>query len=183
MNDMILTASTQLSELIKNYAEYLKYKSIEFKMVDLNEVIEQAIDISEEFILDNSIEVSFVKKYRTLKTYANATYLKQVFMNLIKNSSEAFEKERSVRKIIISTDIQVDKIYIHFIDTGKGIPGVNWESIFDPFISSKKEGLGLGLPFVKNIILEHRGDIKVVDSSSKGTHIQIVLPQYSFSDF
>lgn len=183
MNDMIQITSSQLEDLMKNYTKLLKYKSIEFKMVDLNVIIEQSLEITEKLTLENSIEVSFKKKYRTLKTYANQTYLKQVFVNLIKNSSEAFERERSVRKITISTDIQADKIFIHFIDTGKGIPSVNWESIFDPFISSKKEGLGLGLPFVKNIILEHRGDIKVVDSSSKGTHIQIVLPQYSFSDF
>ena len=84
---------------------------------------------------------------------------------------------------MISTDIQVDRIFINFIDTGKGIPADNWESIFDPFISSKKDGLGLGLPFVKNIIFEHRGDIKVVDSGPKGTHIQIILPQYFFSNF
>lgn len=183
MNAMIQTAGQQLDELIKNYTEYLKDKSIDFKMVDLNEIIEQAIDISEEFIKRNSVVVTFDKKYRTLKTYANQTYLKQVFVNLIKNSSEAFPIERSDRIIIISTDIQIDKIIIDFIDSGKGIPTDNWESIFDPFTSSKKDGLGLGLPFVKNIIFEHRGDIKVVDSSSKGTHIQIILPQYSFSDF
>lgn len=84
---------------------------------------------------------------------------------------------------MISTDIQVDKIIIHFTDTGKGIPADHWESIFDLFNSSKEDGLGLGLPFVKNIIFEHRGDIKVLDSSTNGTHIQIILPQYSFSEF
>lgn len=183
MNEMIQTAAQQLDELIKNYTKYLKHKSIDFKMVDLNEIIKQAIELSEEFTIRNSVEVSFEKKYRTLKTYANQTYLKQVFVNLIKNSSEAFPKERSLRKIMISTDIQVDSIFIKFIDTGKGIPADNWESIFDPFTSSKKEGLGLGLPFVKNIILEHRGEIKVVDSNSEGTHIQIILPQYFFSNF
>lgn len=183
MNAMIQTAAQQLDELIKNYTKYLKYKSIDFKIVDLNEIIEQAIEISEEFIMRNSVEVSFEKKYRTLKTYVNQTYLKQVFLNLIKNSSEAFPEERSLRKIIITTDIQVDRICINFIDTGKGIPEGNWESIFDPFNTSKKEGLGFGLPFVKNIIFEHRGDIKVVDSTSKGTHIQIILPQYFFSNF
>lgn len=183
MNEMIQSAALHLDELIKNYTGFLKYKSIEFNMVDLNEIIEQAIEISEEFLQRNSVKITFEKKYRTLKTYANQTYLKQVFVNLIKNSSEAFPKGRSIREIIISTDIQIDRIFIHLIDTGNGIPEDNWESIFDPFTSSRKEGLGLGLPFVKNIIMEHRGEIKVVDSGPKGTHIQIILPQYSFSDF
>jgi len=183
MNEMIQITGHQMDELLKNYTKFLKYKSIDFKMVDLNEIIEQAIGISEEFTMRNSIEVFFERKYKTLKTYANETYLKQVFINLIKNSSEAFPQERTVRRINISTDIQVDKIMICFMDTGKGIPSENWKSVFDPFISSKNEGVGLGLPFVKNIILEHRGEIEVLDSSSNGTTIQITLPQYSFSDF
>lgn len=181
MTVMIQKAAKQMEDLLNNYTKLLKYKSIEYKMVDLNEIIEQSIEISAEFLQRNAVEVFFDKKYSTLKTYVNDTYLKQVFVNLIKNSSEAFPKESSIRSIMISTDIQVDRIFINIIDTGKGIPADHWNSIFDPFTTSKNEGLGLGLPFVKNIILEHRGDINVVDSSSKGTHIQIILPQYSFS--
>ncbi|KON88774.1 hypothetical protein AF332_19535 [Sporosarcina globispora] len=183
MNEMVFTASLQLEGLINNYTQYITHKSIEFKMVDLNEVLEQAIEISQEFIIRNSAEVTFDKKYKTLKTYANQTYLKQVFVNLIKNSSEAFLEDKAIRNITISTDIQGDRIHIHIIDTGKGIPYDELESIFDPFHSTKKDGMGLGLPFVKNIILEHRGEIKVLDSSVQGTHIEIILPQYSFSNF
>jgi signal transduction histidine kinase len=179
---MIQKAADQMEDLINNYTKLLKYKSIDFKMVDLNEMIEHSIEISSEFLQRNAVEVYFDKKYSTLKTYANEAYLKQVFVNLFKNSSEAFPKESFIRNIMISTDIQVNRIFINIIDTGKGIPGDHWDSIFDPFTTSKSEGLGLGLPFVKNIILEHRGDIKVVDSSPNGTHIQIILPQYSFSN-
>lgn len=179
---MIHKAANQMEDLLNNYTKLLKFKSIDYKMVDMNEIIEESIEISAEFLQRNAVEVFFEKKYTTLKTHANQAYLRQVFVNLIKNSSEAFPNERSERKILISTDIQVDRIFINFIDTGKGIPADNWDSIFDPFITSKSEGLGFGLPFVKNIILEHRGDIKVMDSSPKGTHIQIILPQYSFSN-
>jgi signal transduction histidine kinase len=182
MTVMIQKAANQMEDLLNNYTKLLKYKSIDYQMVDLNEIIQQTIEISAEFLQRNDVEVVFDKKYSTLKTYANQAYLKQVFVNLIKNSSEAFPKESSIRIITISTDIQVDRIIINIIDTGKGIPADHWNSIFDPFTTSKNEGLGLGLPFVKNIILEHRGDINVVDSSSKGTHIQIILPQYSFSN-
>lgn len=183
MNEMIQLSVKQLDDLTNNYTTFIKYKSIDFKMVDLNEIINQAIDISAELIKEYSVEVSFEKKYRALKAYVNQTYLKQVFVNLIKNSLEAFPKEGSFRKIMISTDTQGDKIIIYFIDTGSGIPSENWESIFDPFTSTKQDGIGLGLPFVKKIIFEHRGDIKVVESSHKGTHFQITLPQYAFSDF
>lgn len=183
MNEMIQMAVQQLDELIQNYTQFIKYKSIDFKMVDLNEVIEQAIKISEEILKRKLVHITFEKKFRTLNAFANHTYLKQVFVNLIKNSLEAIPKDKPIKKIMISTDIQADIIFIDIIDTGEGIPTENWESIFDPFNSTKNDGMGLGLPFVKKIIFEHRGDIKVVQSSPKGTHFQIRLPQYSFSDF
>lgn len=183
MIDMIQTSSQQIDELVKNYTTYIKHQSIEYKMVDLNDIIEQAIKISQDYVENSSADISFVNKYRTLKLYANESYMKQVFVNLIKNSSEAFPADRQNKKIVIKTNIDGDKIIVDFYDSGTGIPSEKWESIFDPFNSSKKEGFGLGLPFVKKIIYEHRGDIKIMESCSGGTHFQIVLPQYSFSSF
>lgn len=183
MNRMIYTAAQQINELTQNYMEFIKYNSVDYKLVDLNGIIDNSIELTEELSKANSVEVSFEKKYKTLKAHVNQTYLKQVFINLIKNSIEAIPKDRTIRKITFSTYVEADKIYINIMDTGKGIPVANWEAIFDPFISDKIEGTGLGLPFVKKIIFEHRGDIQVVDSSSNGTNLQIVFPQYAFSDF
>lgn len=181
MNGMISNASNQLNDLLMNYSKYIKSKSVEFKMIDLNDVMKEAIYLSREFTKYNDVKIEFNSKYKSLKTYANDTYLKQVFVNLIKNSAEAIDRISDVRTITIQTDIQMDRILIDFYDTGNGIKQEHWEGIFNPFHSTKKEGLGLGLPFVKNIILEHRGEIKVINSCPKGTHIQIILPQYSFS--
>lgn len=183
MNEMIQLASQQLGELTQNYTKYINYQSIDFKMVDINEVIDQAIKITNEIAKEKAVEISFERKYRTLKAFVNQTNLKQAFVNLIKNSIEAFPEEEHIRKVMISTDILTDKIFINIIDTGKGIPAENWEGIFDPFTTSKKGGLGLGLPFVKKVIFEHRGDIIIAESSLRGTHFQITIPQYSFSDF
>jgi signal transduction histidine kinase len=183
MNEMIQLASQQLEELTQNYTKYINYQSIDFMMEDINVVIEQAIKITSEIAKENSVEISFDGKYRTLKAFVNQTNLKQVFVNLIKNSIEAFPEEELIRKIMISTDILADKIFINIMDTGKGIPTENWKGIFDPFTTSKKDGLGLGLPFVKKVIYEHRGDINIVESNQSGTKFQITLPQYSFSDF
>ncbi|QGQ45064.1 sensor histidine kinase [Metabacillus sediminilitoris] len=183
MVDMIHKAARQIDNLTYNYTKFIKHESIDYRMADLNEIVEQSIELSAEITKGNAVGVSFERKYKTLKAYINETYIKQVFVNLIKNSTEAMPNERTLRTIKITTNIDMDKIIINVIDTGKGIPIENWESIFDPFTSNKEEGLGLGLPFVKKIIFEHRGDIKVVDSNPNGTHIQILLPQYSFSDF
>ncbi|WP_227937633.1 sensor histidine kinase [Alkalihalobacillus deserti] len=183
MVEMIQKSTQQLEDLTHSYTEYLNTKTIEFKLTDLNEAIKEAIDITSEIIKENRVKVSFLEKYKPLKAYVSDTYLKQVFVNLIKNSCESINDEDKQREIIIYTQIKDDQIIIDISDTGEGIPIDQWEYIFDPFISSKNAGMGVGLPFVRKIIFEHRGEIKVLESSLKGTTLRIVLPQYEFSDF
>jgi signal transduction histidine kinase len=182
MVKMIQLASKQLEDLTQNYTDYLNKKTIDFKNVDINEIIYEAMTIAAEIIKEKRVEISFEKKYKPLIAFASSTYLKQVFINLIKNSCEAITDEDTIRKIIISTNIVGDKIIIDITDSGQGIPTKQWESIFDPFISSKKSGMGVGLPFVRKIIFEHRGEITVLDSNQQGTTFRVLLPQYEFSN-
>ncbi|MFC4320037.1 sensor histidine kinase [Litchfieldia salsa] len=181
MVKMIQLATKQLEDLTFNYTDYLNKKSINFKNVDLNEIISESMTIVNEIINERRVGINFEKKYKPLIVYANSTYLKQVFINLIKNSCEAITDENESRKIDISTDIVGEKIIIDISDSGHGIPVAQWESIFDPFISSKEIGMGIGLPFVRKIIFEHRGEIFVLSSSREGTTFRMLLPQYEFS--
>ena len=93
-----------------------------FEMEDLELIIKQSIDLSKEITNENHIKVEFINDYKSLKAFANKTYLQQVFINLIKNSSEAISADKEDRKITIHTDIVDDYIMIHFYDTGEGIP-------------------------------------------------------------
>ncbi len=65
---------------------------------------------------------------------------------------------------------------IHFRDSGPGIPLNIQHNIFDPFISSKEKGTGLGLTIVQRIVENHRGAIELVSSSKRGTAFTITLP-------
>lgn len=182
MASMIQSAAQGLEDLTNNYSVYISNKIIQFRMADLNKIIEEAIEITSEIVRKNRVNVSFEKKYRSLNTYVSETFIKQVFINLIKNSSESIDADEKVRNIKIDTFVMGDQIIIDISDTGHGIQVSEWESIFDPFISSKDTGMGVGLPFVRKVIFEHRGEIKVYDSSSKGTTFRIILPQYEFSE-
>ncbi|WP_404810011.1 ATP-binding protein [Metabacillus halosaccharovorans] len=128
------------------------------------------------------MDICFEQKYKPLKAFASSTYLKQVFINLIKNSCEAIDDVNPKRNIAIKTDIVADKIIIDISDSGNGIVKDRWESIFDPFISTKELGMGIGLPFVRKVIFEHRGEIFVLESSQNGTTFRVTLPQYEFSE-
>lgn len=175
--DMIYKATDQLEQLSSNFNEYISHSKMSFRTENIVSIIRDSIELSSEFSKQNHMEIEFIDSYKSLKAFVNKSYLQQVFINLIKNSSEATPPGREERKITILTNLNEDYIVIDFFDTGKGIPESDWDHIFDPFVSSKDDGTGMGLPFVKKIIFEHRGDIVVVDSTSLGTHFKILIPQ------
>lgn len=180
--EMISRSSQHLEELTENYKGYINASDVEYKMEDLEDIINESIQFSSEMLKKHHISVHFVNQITPLMAFANKANFKQVFINLLKNSMEATPLEKEERDIYIETKVENNKIIIDFKDSGKGIPPSNWESVFDPFISLEKRGMGFGLPFVKKIIIEHLGDISIVSSSSKGTTFRIEIPQMgSFS--
>ncbi|RSK25953.1 sensor histidine kinase [Bacillus sp. HMF5848] len=171
-------AVSQLESLINNYSEYIKDSGFKLKVVDLNKVIRQSMNLSSEFTNPKDIQVTFIEKSKHVKAYINEAYVQQVFINLIKNSSEAIAQDRDKRTITIQIDVNHDKVIVDIIDSGHGIEEMNWEQLFSPFSSTKETGMGLGLAFCKKVMFEHRGDIRVVKSDDTGTHFQLTIPHF-----
>ncbi|MFJ6413371.1 sensor histidine kinase [Terribacillus saccharophilus] len=176
---MVGNASDHLEQLTDNYSAYMKSSALIYKTDDLSKLIQESIEFTVGMLQENKVELEFTNIYSPLNVYLNRTNLKQVFINLIKNSVEAIPENRLEKKITISTEIDDRNIIIHFIDTGMGILPENWLNVFDPFISlgEKEQGMGLGLAFVKKTMIEHLGDINIVDSSLNGTHFKLEIPQ------
>lgn len=108
--------------------------------------------------------------------------MKQVFMNLIMNSSQAMEKETAGKIEIQSRYIKdQDQIEIRVCDNGHGIAPEIQNKIFEPFFTTKgpKHGTGLGLSLSYGIIRDHGGDIYVQSVSGQGSVFTIVLPLHS----
>ncbi|MGB5850437.1 MAG: HAMP domain-containing sensor histidine kinase, partial [Ignavibacteriaceae bacterium] len=97
--------------------------------------------------------------------------LRSLFINLIENSIESMNRGGEIE---ISSELKGDQCYIYVKDNGCGVNCV--ENIFEPFVTTKSTGTGLGLPIVKNIIDKHHGSIKLVTSKRGETLFEIILP-------
>lgn len=108
----------------------------------------------------------------------NVGKLTQVFTNLLINASHAIKATESFGKITISTALQKNVIVIQIADTGIGIPAETLNKIFNPFFTTKPEGMGtgLGLSVSIGIIAELDGDISVDSEVGKGSCFTIKLP-------
>ena len=108
--------------------------------------------------------------------------MKQVFLNLFKNSIEAMS-EGGKFEVLSRNDGQGKIIGVELVDTGSGIPMASLQHVFDPYFTTKKKGTGLGLSIVHNIIAQHGGSIDVTSWLGEGTIFSIILPLASSPDY
>ena len=95
----------------------------------------------------------------------DAEHLKRAFLNLIKNGLEAMDgMEKGTLTIRVFPSPDKSRVYVHFTDTGRGIPPEVREKIFTPHVSTKRDGMGLGLAIVKKIMTDLGGDIHLEDA-------------------
>ncbi len=158
-------------DIVRSILDYSKTGNKEF--VNLSKVIGETVRFMKAEIppkIDLSIDVS-----EDMDLFADPQQLKQVFINLLKNSIEAMEGEGTVT---ISARLHDNHVEIRVSDTGKGMTQEVLSRIFDPFFTTKdgRKGYGLGLFVTHNIIREHEGTIEVQSSPGHGTTFLIRLP-------
>jgi two-component system nitrogen regulation sensor histidine kinase NtrY len=96
-------------------------------------------------------------------------------INLIDNSIGAMDGKGSIQ-VALSFDPILKIVRLELSDTGKGVPPEDKIRLFEPYFSTKKTGMGLGLSIVSTIIEDHNGFIRVQDNQPKGTKFIIELP-------
>lgn len=154
----------------------------ELKSAEKNDKISLA-EIIEEILCDlNAIAeergISLIQNSGNVEIVGNDTLIYRAIYNLIEN---AIKYNRDGGKVIIAIEAQENLAVVRISDTGKGIEPTEWERIFEPFFRIDKSrsrsmgGAGLGLALVKEIALEHGGNVKVISSSHEGTTIELSL--------
>lgn len=158
-------------DIVRSILDYSKAGHKE--KTDLNSLVTEAIRFIKaeippkvELIIDIPENISI---------FADPQQLKQVFLNLIKNSIEAMNEEGQIK---ISGRLHGHYVEIRLSDTGGGMSQEVLSRIFDPFFTTKegRKGYGLGLFVTHNIIKEHGGTIDVVSTLGQGTTFLIKLP-------
>jgi signal transduction histidine kinase len=102
----------------------------------------------------------------------------QAFLNLVQNAYEAMEDQGGILRVEVQRALQNDRngVELRFADTGPGVPDKLREEIFNPFVTTKKTGVGLGLSIVSKIIDGHQGSIRVEDSPGGGAVFRLFFP-------
>ena len=168
-----------IEKLVNEFSNFARMPRPILKKVDINKLINKFLDFIN---LTSKNSINLVNKTKQKYINGDEDQLNRVFINLIKNSEEAFldrmQKDPNFKgNIDIEMDDNNDYIVIRIKDNGTGITDA--KKAMTPYFTTKKTGTGLGLPIVTKIINEHSGKFSIKNKSDKnGIIVTISLPKY-----
>jgi nitrogen fixation/metabolism regulation signal transduction histidine kinase len=163
--------------MVNTFSDYARMPAINQERTDLNKLILAVVDLYRSANPEARFELDFAADLPAISV--DASRLRQVFNNLVKNALEA-SSDRSKAVILLSTrrlhTETGDYFTISILDRGDGIPPEMLTNIFEPYVTSKTRGTGLGLAIVKKIIEEHGGVVTLENDEDGGARATIRLP-------
>ncbi len=163
----------RINFLITELLNCARPAKLNLQLYDIHQIIKDALIADKVKIGSQKIKVAklFSAKPSTLKI--DKEHMGRVLLNLITNAIDAMPDGGN---LTISTEINKDLLLIKVEDAGKGIPEKDIIRIFDPFFSTKPQGVGLGLTTCYQIIVSHGGTIEVKSKVKKGSLFTVSLP-------
>jgi signal transduction histidine kinase len=182
MVDELMEEVDRINKIVQGLLSFSKPSDMEMAPVDMEQFLRQTLILLNNAIIKEQIDITFDIRVKNTVITADASQLKQVFLNVLLNAVEAMENSNNKRLMLCieagrSMDYQSRYLLISIADSGKGIEPDNVENIFNPFYTTKKDGTGLGLPISYGIVNRHGGEMDINSQPGKGTTVIIKLPQ------
>lgn len=162
----------RINELVTHLLDFARPKKPVFEKIHVVPLIHETLDLLSLQINDTNVKIEFNDTNSLPDVMADREQLARVIMNVVLNGIQAMHEGGEMK---ISTRASDGKIEVRFCDTGPGIDKEVLGKIFDPFFSTKHKGSGLGLAICRQIIRDHKGELKV-ESNPKGTTFFMLLP-------
>ncbi len=158
-----------LISFVENYRKLTRIPPPEKKAVDLEQLLDHTITLTNVVPPENSIQFSREVNPPNLQVLADKKQISQVLINLVKNSVEALKNSESGSVILRARLNEAGRTEITVTDNGPGIPAELMDKIFIPFFTGKESGTGIGLSLSRQIMMLHGGSLKIESVPGKQT--------------
>lgn len=171
--DTIVNQVAALKEMVEAFRNYARAPSLSFEKHDLNRLVEEVL------LLYEGSPCTFSAKFSNIALWisADTTAMRQVLHNIFKNAAEAAESDEAPQ-VTVETQADDDgQAVLSVCNNGKSFSKDMLHNAFEPYVTDKPTGTGLGLPVVKKIIEEHGGRISLSNRNTGGACVKIALPR------
>jgi C4-dicarboxylate-specific signal transduction histidine kinase len=172
----ILEDDARAAEVVNRVRRLIKRDAEQFGYVDIEQLFESThVLLRSEFIRKGiALEIGYEDTVPQIS--GDFVQLQQLLINLLMNAMEASITPASAHRVSLNAHRHGDKVRITVLDNGPGIPDEIRNRLFEPFVTSKAEGLGLGLSICATIAESHGGEIALEDNPEGGTSANLILP-------
>ncbi|MFO1144198.1 MAG: PAS domain-containing sensor histidine kinase [Amaricoccus sp.] len=183
--DVIVRQTNDLRRIVDEFSKFARMPAPERRLLDLGKLLSEAVLLQESARPD--IRYRLTLPEAPVEAYVDGTMMNQAVTNLLKNAAEAIDERLHADPGSPAGEIRVDlssndaALKLEIEDNGNGLPDQP-ARLFEPYVTHRAKGTGLGLPIVKKIIEEHAGTLDLVPAqvfegnTRPGARARIVLP-------
>ena len=171
--DKIIDGIEQLSDTAERVLNFARPIALTPRPVDLNRIVAASLALVEPQLSAKKVKVELKLDKSGVRSLVDEAAMRSTLINLVLNSIQAMSEGG---ELWVSTETADQTLRLEISDTGCGMNEEEAKHIFEPFYTTKSQGLGLGLFFAATIIEQHNGTLEVKSEAGKGTKIIITLP-------
>lgn len=172
--EIMMSELDRIEFIINEFLVLAKPQAVNFQHKDLRVLLQNIIAIVDTQAIMSGVQIVMNAEPDLPLIECEENQLKQVFINVLKNSIEAMHRGGTIRIEVKRLDD--DHVRVRTIDEGSGIPPERIQKLGEPFYTTKEKGTGLGLMMSYKIISEHQGKINITSELDKGTTVDVILP-------
>lgn len=181
--DKAVTQAARAGEIIRHLRGFIRRGEAERQIEELNKVVEEATALALVGAKESGVNVRWVLGTEPMPVLIDKVQIQQVVFNLIRNAVEAMTDHPMPRDLVVSTTlVEADTAQISISDTGPGLAAKVQAQLFQPFVTTKERGMGLGLSICKTIIDSHAGRLWADPNVRRGATFYIALPIAGYGD-
>lgn len=168
----------RLNSLVTRFLDFARPSRLELRSTQLSAIVNHVLESVQNQFPEAHVTVQRQYAPGTPDVLVDAELCEQIFVNLITNAYQAMDGRGRLR-IAIAPESQNGRLGVGVVveDSGPGVPAESREQIFNPFFTSKKDGVGLGLSIVAKIVDDHRGTIRLESPPAEGARFRVFLPE------
>jgi len=181
----------RLNALVVRFLDFARPSKLETRPERISEIVDHALESAAASFPNAKVKIERQYAPGLPEIQADRQLCEQVFVNLITNALQAMEGQpgslkgtpdgtsNGILRLSIAPEVSNGGpgVCVTVEDSGPGVPPELREQIFNPFFTSKKDGVGLGLSIVAKIVDDHRGTIRLDSDTTKGARFRVFFPQ------
>jgi signal transduction histidine kinase len=173
--EIIESEIRRLDEVVQGFLKFTRPEDLRLQPVRVKDVFDEILPLIAPEAEKNNVRVDVVAPAEVPWVNADASMLRQAFLNLALNACQAMPHGGTLR--LSCGPAPGNRVEVRFADTGVGIPAEHLSKIFDLYFTTKDHGTGIGLSMVYRIIQLHDGEVEVESSKDRGTTFRVLLPK------